>query len=182
LQVAAARAAPAITPTAATAAAAGPASLYAASPPTPSTVDIQQEVGRLIAAQNYDAAFTTALSSGKIPIVLFTCKQLDPRTLLSTPVAAHKLTSPVLLSLIQQLSFQLSPSDPDLKLVLLWLREAVASLPADDKLIAHHAPSVLRELSQKLQLSKAEIESTTAHPLYEQHRGLRQLVEILAKK
>jgi hypothetical protein len=148
---------------------AGGASSTPAPPATPKTADVAQEVFELIASHQFEAAFTRALSSAKLAVVLGACKQLDPRTLLSTTVAAHKLSAPVVLSLIQQLSFSLptgaispagvwssSDSETDLRLKLSWLRECVIALPASDPMVAQHVRPVLTEMNTKLEAMRLE--------------------------
>jgi enhancer of mRNA-decapping protein 4 len=181
------RAAMAARPTAVTvgppAAPSSPAQASAAPqpPPTPSSADAFAEVSSLLSQQLFEQAFTRALSSGKLPVVLSACRQIDARTLLTTTIPAHKLSSPVILSLCQQLAASLpggaggivaagggatgasSLSDPDLTLKLVWLHECVLAIVPGDALIGAHVRPVLTEVLARLNaLPRALVDPTTA--------------------
>lgn len=65
----------------------------------------QAKISQLLKAQRYNEAFELCLSTADLPLVIFTCQQLDPEVLLDcVPVP---LSQAVLLSLIQQLSVDL---------------------------------------------------------------------------
>lgn len=143
-------------------------------PPTPTSVDITTEVAQLIAAEQFDAAFTKALTSSKLAVVMFACSQVDPRVLLSTSVSAHRLSSPVFLSLISQLGHDLSPSDAaQFKLKMLWLRESAMVLNITEPNLRPHVAPMLKELLNKLEL----IQLPTTHEMFDQLRMVRMIVQ-----
>lgn len=147
-------------------------------PATPTTADVTAEVSSLLREERFDLAFTRALSSGKLAAVLFACAQVDPRVLLSTQVAAHRLSAPVVLSLIQQLGCTLSTADDDatLRLKLLWLREAVMVVPMRDPALQGHAVAMLRDLSKTLHTGDiAQMPPT--HELYDQVRMVKMMLQ-----
>jgi predicted RNA-binding protein len=109
----------------------------------PRIVDPKEEIQKLIADNNFEAAFTKALSSAKPELVAWLCSILDPRILFATAVPSHKLSNPVIISLIQQLSFQLM-QQPVLK--LSWIKEALMTMDSSDSLISEHVPHVMAEV------------------------------------
>ena len=77
------------------------------------SVVAQEEIQRLLQSQEVNRAFETALSTSDLSLVLYLCQQLTPEDVFDkTPCP---LSQPVLLSLIQQLSVDLS-DHVDLKL------------------------------------------------------------------
>ena len=119
-------------------AAAPPKAPTAAAPP-PS--DYRTELGLLLQQRQYEAAFTRALSLGKVPPVTWLCSQLDPIPLLHPANPAHRLSPAVLLSLIQQLGFNLKD---EVELKLGWIKECLVVLDRTDHIIRPHVPDVLR--------------------------------------
>lgn len=148
-----------------------------ATPATPTSADAKAEVGALLSQQAFDAALTRALSSGKLSVTLWACRQLEPRSLLSTPIAAHRLSAPVVLSLIQQLATTVgagaSVVDSDLRLSLAWLRECVMAVSPADPAVAQFVRPVLRDLAQRIDTLHLDV----AHPLFDSLRMVQQLVQ-----
>lgn len=168
---------------AARAPAAAASSSSPAAPPTPSSVDLTAEIGSLLQSEQFDRAFTLALSSGKLKAVKFACAQLDPRTLLTTTVAHHRLSSPVVLSLIQQLAASLqvaaaaslaSPADNDLRIAINWLRESVMAVKVDDPTIAAHVKPILKQASAQAE----QLQLPAHHPMFDSLRMLQQLLQL----
>lgn len=152
-------------------------------PPTPSSVDLTAEIGSLLQSEQFDRAFTLALSSGKIKAVMFACAQLEPRTLLSTTVAQHRLSSPVVLSLIQQLAASLqgaaaaavaSPADPALRVAINWLREAVMVVRMDDPTIAAHVKPILKQASAQAE----QLQLPANHTMFDAMRMMQQIMQL----
>jgi hypothetical protein len=147
---------------------------------------VKAEIGALLSQQSFDAALTWALSSGKLSVTLWACRQLEPRSLLSTPVAAHRLSAPVVLSLIQQLAMSVQPAaagagtatgadrDSDLRLALAWLRECVMAVSPSDAAVAQFVRPVLNELAQRIDALRLDV----AHPLFDPLRMVQQLVQV----
>ncbi len=66
---------------------------------------IQAKVSQLLKSQQFNEAFELCLSTSDLPLVIFTCQQVDPDILFDcSPIP---LSQAVLLSLIQQLSVDL---------------------------------------------------------------------------
>lgn len=117
-----------------------------APPPAQPQETIEQLAARLtsmIQQEKYDEVFSQVLSRSDLELVTWLCKKVAPR-----PVFAKKsLSAPVVLSLVQQLGFDLQ-KDADVK--IQWLRDAVASLDPQDPLVGSHVPMILRDLQLKL--------------------------------
>mmetsp|Transcript_7379 Transcript_7379/g.16830 ORF Transcript_7379/g.16830 Transcript_7379/m.16830 type:complete len:114 (+) Transcript_7379:1-342(+) len=92
-----------------------------------------------------------------LKLVTWLCQSLDPRHVFAKRPRA--LSGPVVLSLVQQLGFDMK-SDAALKVA--WLRDACASLDPKDPVLGHHVVAILRDLQLKL----AAIErSPEEHPI-----------------
>jgi hypothetical protein len=119
---------------------------------TPPVVrDPREEMDRLLRANQYESAFVVALSSGRLELVTWICSRLDPAHIFSgnggMAQAGIRLSSPVVLSLIQQLSFQLSTRAA---MALAWLQHAFVALEPKDPSIAAHVPSVISDFIRQL--------------------------------
>eukprot|EP01114_Cavostelium_apophysatum_P014764 TRINITY_DN3907_c0_g2_i1.p1 TRINITY_DN3907_c0_g2~~TRINITY_DN3907_c0_g2_i1.p1 ORF type:complete len:1160 (-),score=315.41 TRINITY_DN3907_c0_g2_i1:451-3906(-) len=119
-----------------------------------------KELQLLVNQEKFEEAFTSALSARNMQVLVWLCGQLDTQTIFSN----DRLSQQVLLSLIQQLGFDLSK---DTLLKLTWLREAVLGLNTKDTATLEHANAVLRNLRQKLeeQLGKPGVSATAQYKL-----------------
>jgi enhancer of mRNA-decapping protein 4 len=109
----------------------------------------QEEIQRLLQSQEVNRAFETALSTSDLSLVLYLCQQVTAEEVFDkTPCP---LSQPVLLSLIQQFSVDLS-EHVDLK--LRFLEASVLALETTNDITKSHMPQVLRTLT--LQLASAE--------------------------
>jgi hypothetical protein len=125
-------------------------------PPSPSPAtssaaaavrDPREEMDRLLRNGQFEPAFVVALSSGRLELVTWICSRLNPAELFSgSPL---RLSSPVVLSLIQQLSFQLA-SRSSSTMALSWLQHALMSLDSKDPAISGHVGGVMTELIRQL--------------------------------
>ena len=126
-----------------------PAAAVASQPPAAASgVDWKHDLGMLLHQRQYEAAFTRALSLGKVPPVTWLCSQLDPIPLLHPANPAQRLSPAVVLSLIQQLGFSLK-DEADVKLA--WIRESLMVLDKADAIIRPHVPDVLRGVLARLE-------------------------------
>ena len=144
--------------TAPSVAAAAPKAAAAASAPS----DYKAELGLLLQQRAYETAFTRALSLGKVPPVTWLCSQLDPIPLLHPANPAHRLSPAVLLSLIQQLGFNLRD---EAELKLLWVKECLLVLDRSDSIIRPHVPDVLRGVLGRVE---EQLNAAWKEPAYKQ--------------
>ncbi|XP_076449707.1 enhancer of mRNA-decapping protein 4-like [Babylonia areolata] len=120
---------------------------------------LQEQIKQLVNRGKHDKAFQLALSASNLELVLYVCELVDPGELFgSTPCL---LSQPVLLSLIQQLSAELSSSTTT---KIRYLTEAMTILDPKDPVTQEHIPVVLEGLVGKLR---------TYHP---QNRDIRLLL------
>ncbi|XP_021913253.1 enhancer of mRNA-decapping protein 4 isoform X2 [Zootermopsis nevadensis] len=116
--------------------------------PAPHIVDchVQQlQIEQLIGQGQINAAFQQALSASDLSLVVFICEKVNPQQVFNqTPCP---LQQPVLLSLIQQLSADMS-NHTELK--HKYLEEAVMNLDATNVLTKEHMPGVLTNLQRQL--------------------------------
>jgi len=106
---------------------------------------LKAEVTKLVAEMQYEQAFTKVLSVSSLELVEWLCNSLDSRTILATPLPVSQV---VLISLIQQLGFQLKQHTVN---KLTWLRDALLVLDGNDPLIAQHKTAILTQLQTNLQ-------------------------------
>jgi len=110
------------------------------------TPNPQMELQRLVAQNRLQEAFDMALSAANLSLVVWLCGIVEP----SSVFGAHpvRINQPVLLSLIQQLGYDLS-SDTTLK--LRWLQQAILCLDPRDLSVASHVPAILARLLANLE-------------------------------
>ncbi|XP_067139323.1 enhancer of mRNA-decapping protein 4-like isoform X1 [Centruroides vittatus] len=116
--------------------------------PIPQMIDPQiqqQQIRQLLQQGQINAAFQQALTAADLNLVIFTCETANPNQIFSQ--IPCPLQQPVLLSLIQQLSGDISTHT---ELKLKYLEEAVMNLDTKDTRTQQHLPSILGSLHQKL--------------------------------
>lgn len=127
-------------------------------------------IQQLINAQDYCEAFQEALTAADLGLVVMVCQSCDPAVLFSqTPCP---LSQPILLSLIQQLSVDLS-TDTELK--YKYLDEAMLALDTNDAITREHVATILDGLIQQIQIT-LEVMSKNEPPNSLQRRSLRRLL------
>eukprot|EP01098_Paradermamoeba_levis_P005676 TRINITY_DN2387_c0_g1_i1.p1 TRINITY_DN2387_c0_g1~~TRINITY_DN2387_c0_g1_i1.p1 ORF type:complete len:175 (-),score=66.04 TRINITY_DN2387_c0_g1_i1:25-525(-) len=120
----------------------------------PISVDPKVEISKLLQTHKFEEAFNAALSASNLELVTWLCSQLDPSTIFSpAPTSSSSspspaISQPVLLSLIQQLGFDLSK---ETGMKLAWLKEAAIAMDPQDFIIQNHAPNVLSTLLNNLE-------------------------------
>nr|CAB3240816.1 enhancer of mRNA-decapping protein 4-like [Phallusia mammillata] len=109
-------------------------------------LDQQQQILKLLQQGNVNTAFQTALTASDLNLVMYVCETVDPSVVFG--VTPCPLQQPILLSLIQQLS-----SDLTTKTEIKWkyLQEAVMNLDRRHQVTQEYMHSVLSALVQKLQ-------------------------------
>ena len=145
-----------------------PAAAAQAAPPQESLEQLAVRLTTLVSQEKYDEVFSQVLSRSDLALVTWLCKKTDPRTVFGK----KSLTAPVVLSLVQQLGFDLK-SDSALK--VQWLRDAVASLDPKDPVVGSHVPVILRDLQLKL----AAMERSPAEFPVSQENDFRLLMHVL---
>lgn len=151
-------------------AAAVPAAATAAraAPPAPPVDPMQQmrsEIKGLLQLQNYDAAFTKALSATTADMAVFACKNANLSDVLGGNTPA--LSQPILLCLMQQLGAVLvsSTDASDLQTELAWLQEIALTLDPTHENIQRHVPGVLQQLYASVNNKMAQGDPTLRRPL-----------------
>lgn len=103
--------------------------------------NILAEVQSMIQKQQYENAYTAALSACDLQVVVKACSMVAPETLFAKQPCP--LSQPVLLSLIQQLAFDLTT---DVELKIRWLTASTAELNPNDPMIAAHVPTIMKQV------------------------------------
>ena len=121
-----------------------------ASPPVPASPREQIRQQLAAAPPQLDRAFHLALCASDLPLLLWLCGQCEPEAV------CDQLSQPVLLSLVQQLSFDLR-ADTECK--LRYLEEALSLIDPQDAVIREHVPATMQQLVQNVD---AQVLSSTA--------------------
>ncbi|XP_048886559.1 enhancer of mRNA-decapping protein 4-like isoform X1 [Brienomyrus brachyistius] len=120
----------------------------AGTPVPPALLDYQaqqQNVLQLLQQGQFNQAFQQALSAADLNLVLYVCETIDSQQVFSQHPCP--LIQPVLLSLIQQLSTNLTTRS---ELKISYLEDAVMNLDHSDPVTRDHMSSVLTQVRQKL--------------------------------
>lgn len=120
---------------------------------TTSNEDELKRVDQLIQSQDYEAAFTKALSASKPELAVYACKLSDLSTVIEgdTPL----LSQPIMLCLMQQLGADLSQNE-DLNMKIAWLQSVAVTLDPNNESIKKHVKGVCQQLVSNLQLKMAD--------------------------
>ncbi|XP_075693595.1 enhancer of mRNA-decapping protein 4 [Rhinoderma darwinii] len=136
----------------------------AAGTPIPSThLDYQSQqthIMQLLQQGHLNQAFQQALTASDLNLILYVCETVDSQQVFGQ--LPCPLTQPVLLSLIQQLSFDLCTRT---ELKLNYLEEAVMHLDHSDPVTRDHMGSIVNQVRQKLfQFLQVESHATLQKP------------------
>ena len=118
----------------------------AASPRQADLITPQKTIKTLIQSGQINEAFQAALSCSDLGMVMFTCELVNTTQVFNS--ATCPLTQSVLLSLIQQLSVDLSDKT---QIKHAYLHEALVNLDPDNPMTKMHMKTVLRQLETSLQ-------------------------------
>ncbi|XP_078367719.1 enhancer of mRNA-decapping protein 4-like isoform X2 [Oculina patagonica] len=116
------------------------------SPQAPDIARTQVQVSRLLESGQFGQAFQEALTAADLTVVMYVCENVDAETIFSQ--SPCPLSQPVLLSLIQQLSVDLTINT---ELKHKYIEEALMALDTRDEVTREHMPGVLEGLCQQLQ-------------------------------
>ncbi|KAM4614556.1 enhancer of mRNA-decapping protein 4 isoform 2-T2 [Discoglossus pictus] len=148
----------------------------AAGTPIPSShMDFQSQqahILQLMQQGHLNEAFQQALTASDLNLILYVCETVDPQQVFGQHPCP--LTQPVLLSLIQQLSFDLG-TRTDLK--LNYLEDAVMHLDHSDPVTRDHMGTVMNQVRQKL---FQFLQSEPHNPLHRPARRLMMMLQGLA--
>ena len=111
------------------------------------SVDIQYQITQLLKKGHVNAAFQQALCAADLNLLENLCDIISPSQAFdpNNSKKEAKLQQPVILSLIQQLSQELT-SNTDMK--VKYLEEAIVNLDMSIPLTIEHSPSVINQLSK----------------------------------
>ncbi|KAI8504482.1 enhancer of mRNA decapping 4 [Branchiostoma belcheri] len=143
--------------------------------PTPQadTQQLQMQIMALLRQGQFNTAFQQALTASDLSLVMFVCEAVSPAQVFSqTPCP---LQQPVLLSLIQQLSVDLTHNT---ELKHRYLEESVMNLDLTHPVTCDHAAVVLSALCKKLNLF---IQSEPNHKMIKNMRMLNMAAQSLMK-
>ncbi|XP_037024595.1 enhancer of mRNA-decapping protein 4 homolog isoform X1 [Bradysia coprophila] len=112
--------------------------------PAPTLYDVQEQIKQHLAQGQINTAFHHALVANDLNLVEFTLEKADYKQVFNP----CPLQQPVLLSLIQQISADMTNHN-DLK--QRYLSDAIVSLDIHDATTREHAPKITRELYQHCQ-------------------------------
>ncbi|XP_028392864.1 enhancer of mRNA-decapping protein 4-like [Dendronephthya gigantea] len=105
----------------------------------------QLRIKQLIDERNFSGAFLEALTAGDLELVTLVCQACDPSELFGQDPCPFN--QPTLLSLIQQLSVELS-SNTELK--YRYIEEAILALDTEDPVTKEHVDAILRGLCEQI--------------------------------
>jgi len=105
----------------------------------------KSRVVQLIESFDYLNAFEVALTASSLQLVMYACKQVDPTELFQQ--SNGQLSQPIILSLIQQLSVNLTEDTETKK---RYLEESIMALDLSNDITREHMPSVLQSLNEQL--------------------------------
>ena len=143
----------------------------------PATPQLQRKLEELIAAEQYEQAFTAALSTGNSDVVLWLCKKVPVRILPNEPGRPAPLSQEVLLGLLAELGNKLSRGTAT---KLSWLKETVLALDPHSPSVMERAPAVIDALLAALQ-QQAEALPSAAPAISAVSGRLRTLQDLLRK-
>eukprot|EP01117_Protostelium_nocturnum_P009244 TRINITY_DN3308_c0_g1_i2.p1 TRINITY_DN3308_c0_g1~~TRINITY_DN3308_c0_g1_i2.p1 ORF type:complete len:1068 (-),score=262.68 TRINITY_DN3308_c0_g1_i2:43-3246(-) len=109
------------------------------------TGQLYTEMQQCTTEGNYEKAFSMALGARNVDVVSWLCSQIDPQSFF---LHRNPLSQYVLLSLIQQLGFDLSK---DTFLKLTWLKESITKLSLNDHSIVEPGSRILGKLKNNME-------------------------------
>jgi enhancer of mRNA-decapping protein 4 len=128
---------------------------------------IRNEVKVLLQQQQYEAAFTKAVSSNSAEMVVYCCSRAD-LAMVMMGGNEPSLSQGILLCLMQQLGTALVMSTPasELNTELAWLQEIALTLNPAHPSVARHVGAVLQQLVAHINTKMAEGNPTLRRPLH----------------
>jgi hypothetical protein len=128
---------------------------------------IRNEVKVLLQQQQYEAAFTKAVSSNSAEMVVYCCSRAD-LAMVMMGGSEPALSQGILLCLMQQLGTALVMSTPasELNTELAWLQEIALTLNPAHPSVARHVGAVLQQLVAHINTKMAEGNPQLRRPLH----------------
>ena len=137
------------------------------------SITVEDEILSMLKANNFEAAFTTALSSNNAELAVFACKNADISVVLDEDSLV--VSQAILLCLMQQLSASLMKlNNTEVSTELEWLQEIAIVLKPNDQSIAAHAAGVLKQVGQNISAKSAMGDLSRI-----QKRQLQTLLQVL---
>ena len=134
-------------------------------PHQPQVESIRNEVNALLAQNQYEAAFTKALSAGTPDMTVYCCSKVNVADVLGGSKPA--LSQPILLCLMQQLGATLLTSQSsNLQMEVSWLQELALTLNPTDPSIQRHAPTVLQQIVTSINQRMTKGDPQLRRPLH----------------
>jgi enhancer of mRNA-decapping protein 4 len=125
--------------------------------PEPSAADkleiLSRKIVELLRANEFEKAFTHALSVSNSSMALFVCKHSDLSVVVESDTP--KLSQPIMLCLMQQLGADLA-TDENLSIKLAWLQSMALTLDPQNESISKHIRGVVQQLIVNLQAKMTE--------------------------
>lgn len=135
----------------------------------------RNEILLLLREQQFELAFTKAVSASAVDLVVLCCRHTDLSLVLGGDTPA--LSQPILLCTMQQLGTLIpSSSDSDLQLEMEWLQEITMSLDPVDVNIQRHGPSVFQQVVNNINQKLKLIHGTDQNQLRRQLQRMLQLI------
>ncbi|KAJ1479848.1 hypothetical protein T484DRAFT_1957982 [Baffinella frigidus] len=107
--------------------------------------ELAASLAGLLQESKFEEAFSKVLSLSDLKLVTWLCKSVDARYVLKKE--PRLLSPPVVLSLVQQLGFDLTR---DAELKVTWLRDAIMLLDHRDAIVGAHVPGIIKQLQINL--------------------------------
>ena len=132
--------------------------------------DLEEELAKLAKEEQYHTAFEKALNNANLSVLVFLCKQVEPREVFRDE-SVTELSQTQILSLIQQLAVHL---DHDTETKVAYLHESIEMLDRDNQITREQMPVVLQFLSGELYQAIDNIQRTD--PGDEQLKSMKALL------
>eukprot|EP00736_Rhodelphis_marinus_P000878 Rmarinus@m.30054 len=116
--------------------------------------DTMVKIKALVDQNQYDEAYREALNASSLDVIVKTCQISNVKKVFDEE---SKLSQPVILSLLQQLAFDLST---EIELKLTWIREGLLALNPADSAVKQHVNAILDMIKGNLTRYAKEIEAS----------------------
>lgn len=130
---------------------------------------LRENILALISTNNYENAFTQALSASDPSVAVFACQNSNIKTVLDNDTP--QLSQPILLCLMQQLGTHLlknsngSGNTNSLEVELAWLQIIAITLDLEDESITAHGASVCQGLIENINTKMKQGNTSLRRPL-----------------
>jgi enhancer of mRNA-decapping protein 4 len=133
--------------------------------PPPQMEMIRNEIDALVQQQQYESAFTKALSASTADMAVYCCRKASIGDVLGG--SSPGLSQPILLCLMQQLGAVLvTAQNEPLEVTLTWLQEIALTLNTTDASIQRHVSAVLQQLVASINQKMNQGDPQLRRPLH----------------